>query len=58
MGYYPDRIAQSLKVSSEELPLDLEVAEYEEERNGQVELTGWIVKHPELLEDAGMGKRV
>ena len=58
MGYYPDRIAQSLTVSSEELPLDLEVAEYEEERNGQVELTGWIVKHPELLEDAGMGKRV
>ena len=55
IGLYADKISQSLKVSSQALPTQSGSEEYAEERAAWCELTGWMVRHPELLEDSGKG---
>ncbi|WP_207761634.1 LTA synthase family protein [Caviibacterium pharyngocola] len=52
MGYYQDRIAQTLTVSADEVDLIRNTARFESERDAVVELTGWLVRHPEFLLNA------
>lgn len=49
IGLYSDKISQSLEVSSAPLPLHMDSVAYTEERDAWCELTGWMVRHPELL---------
>ncbi len=49
LGLYADKISQSLSVSGPALPLNLESEKYAEERAAWCELTGWMVRHPNLL---------
>lgn len=49
IGIYQDRIAQPLAVSAQMPSTALQTARYEEERTAWCELTGWLVRHPELL---------
>lgn len=53
IGVYNDRIAQSIKVSSEMLPMKMDTVLFEDEMHGWTEITAWMVKHPELLKDSG-----
>ncbi|MCR5560011.1 MAG: LTA synthase family protein [Schwartzia sp.] len=58
VGMYKDRVAQSLEVSPKTLKMKIDTVRFEEEMLGWSEITAWIVKHPEILDDAGRGKRV
>lgn len=58
LGMYGDRVAQTLEVSSKMLPMQTDTVQFEEEMQAWNEITAWTVKHPELLDDAGRGKRV
>ena len=58
IGDYRDGLSQQLAVSEELLPFARDSREFCEERDAWCELTGWLVRHPELLDDAGRGKRV
>jgi hypothetical protein len=58
LGDYRNRTAQPLAVSGSELPLWRDTVRFEAERDAWCEMTGWLVRHPELLDDAGMGPRV
>lgn len=58
LGYYHNHIAQSLAVTSEMLPIRQAADRFKAERDAYVELTGWIIRHPELLDDAGIGKLI
>ena len=49
LGLYADKIAQSPEVSGKMLPLKLDTEKYREERDAWCELTGWMIRHPELL---------
>ena len=49
LGLYADKISQSLSVSGPALPLNLDSEKYAEERAAWCELTGWMVRHPNLL---------
>jgi len=53
LGDYRDGISQSLAVSEDMLPVAHDSARFEQERAALCELTGWIVRHPELLIQAG-----
>lgn len=48
IGVYGDGISQPLAVSTEELPTKQEVR-FDAERAALCEVTGWFVRHPELL---------
>lgn len=48
IGAYQDGISQPLVVSSKELPTKRE-KQFADERDALCEVTGWIVRHPELL---------
>ena len=58
LGDYRNQTAQSLQVSAKELPLLRDTAQFQAERDAWCEITGWLVRHPELLNDAGIGPRV
>ena len=58
IGDYRDSLAQQLAVAEELLPFERDKEQFREERDAWCELTGWLVRHPELLDDAGRGKRV
>lgn len=58
IGDYRDSLAQQLAVAEELLPFERDKDQFREERDAWCELTGWLVRHPELLDDAGRGKRV
>ena len=49
LGDYRNQTAQSLRVSARELPLQRRVLQFESERDAWRELSGWFVRHPELL---------
>ena len=48
VGDYRSNVCQSLKVSKEKLPLEHQVV-YMDERDAYCEVSGYFVKHPELL---------
>ncbi len=50
LGDYQSRTAQSLQVSGKELPWLQDTTAFERERQGWCEITGWMVRHPELLD--------
>ncbi len=50
MGSYGDKTSQTLQVSAETVPMEMNSLRYEEEREGWCELSGWMVRHPELLQ--------
>ena len=58
LGDYRNQTAQSLQVSAKELPLLRDTVQFKAERDAWCEITGWLVRHPELLNDAGIGPRV
>lgn len=58
LGDYRNQTAQSLQVSAKELPLLQDTVKFQAERDAWCEITGWLVRHPELLNDAGIGPRV
>lgn len=58
LGDYRNQMAQSLQVSAKELPLLQDTVKFQAERDAWCEITGWLVRHPELLNDAGIGPRV
>ena len=58
IGSYASRLSQQLEPSLENLPVVQDEVQFEDERDAWCELTGWMVRHPELLDDAGRGKRV
>ena len=49
LGDYRNQTAQSLRVSARELPLQRNVLQFESEHDAWRELSGWFVRHPELL---------
>ena len=49
LGDYRDGISQSLAVSEDMLPVAHDSTRFERERAALCELTGWMVRHPELL---------
>lgn len=49
IGRYEDRIAQANCVTAEALPMKQETVRFEEERNGWLELSGWLARHPACL---------
>ncbi len=49
IGVYKDRIAQANCVSYEALPLQQDCVRFAAERQGWLELSGWLARHPELL---------
>lgn len=58
IGDYRDGLSQQLAVSEDLLPFERDRDMFREERDAWCELTGWLVRHPELLDDAGRGKMV
>lgn len=58
LGDYRYSWAQDLRVSEKLLPVEQERVMFAEERNAWCELTGWMVRHPELLGDAGVGNKI
>ena len=58
LGEYHGHTAQGLQVSSAMLPIAQNADRFLQERAAYCEITGWIVRHPELLNDAGIGKMI
>ena len=53
IGDYADMIAQPLTVSADNLPTQMNERRYGEYRDAYAELTGYMVRHPELLTPVG-----
>lgn len=49
LGGYASGMSQSLQISGEVLPISRDGARFVEEREAYCEITGWLVRHPELL---------
>lgn len=49
MGFYNDKTAQSTEVTKKDLLIKNDCTEYVEEKEALEEITGWMVRHPELL---------
>ena len=49
IGYYGDRIAQELISTGEEIPVQRDRVKFSKERDAFNEITGYILRHPELL---------
>ena len=49
LGDYKSSTAQALAPALELLPTEHDTAPYKEERDALVELTGWLLRHPEFL---------
>ncbi len=52
LGDYRSQVAQPLTVSAKALPFERDTVRFAEERDAFCELTGWMVRHPELLKAA------
>ena len=50
VGRYEDDFWQSLEVTAHDLPVQRGEMPYQKERKGWCELTGWMARHPELLD--------
>ena len=48
-GDYKDRIAQANRVTWKELPIQHDCVRFADERQGWLELSGWLARHPELV---------
>jgi len=51
LGQYDSGISQMLQVSAEMLPVNHDNVRFASEREAICEVTGWIVRHPELMLD-------
>ncbi len=49
IGDYGTRSAQQLAPSLDPVPMENDIEKYRDERNALAELTGWVLRHPELL---------
>lgn len=49
IGVYRDKTSQQLESSLEKTPIKVDKALFEDERAGWQEMTGWILRHPEVL---------
>ena len=58
IGDYDQKTSQQSAPSAQPVPLKQDDVRFAEERAALMEVTGWLVRHPELLEDAGRGRRV
>lgn len=57
IGDYRSGLSQQLAPSDKNLPVERK-QRFQSERDAWCELTGWIVRHPELLDDAGREKSI
>ena len=55
IGDYRSGLAQQLAPAADDLPVE-RTTRFQAERDAWCELTGWLVRHPELLDDAGRGR--
>ena len=49
LGDYRNGLSQSLAVSGKMLPIKHDETKFADERDAYCEITGWLVRHPELL---------
>lgn len=50
MGDYRGQVSQQLIVTGDEVPVEHDSVQFKKERDAYCEITGWILRHPELLE--------
>ena len=50
IGYYKDKIRQQLMESAESVATDHGVEVYLEEKNSLQDVTGWLVRHMEIIQ--------
>lgn len=50
IGDYREQISQQLIVTGDEVPVEHDSMQFKKERDAYCEITGWILRHPELLE--------
>ena len=50
IGYYKDKIRQQLMESAESVATDHGVEDYLEEKNSLQDVTGWLVRHMEIIQ--------
>ena len=51
IGVYRDKTSQQLETSAENKTINVGKVLYEAERNAWQEITGWILRHPEVLQN-------